>query len=315
MQGAAIVCQGVTRRFGPRTAVSDLTLEVRSGAVFGFLGPNGAGKTTTVRLLLGLLRPQEGSVQVLGMDPIRDGERVRGATGVVLDQVGLYDRLTAWQNLEFAARVARMPAGQRAARIEAALRRVDLWDRREDRVSGYSKGMRQKLGIARALLTEPRLLIMDEPTSGLDPVNIVMLRDLLVSLAKEGGRTIFMCTHHLDEAQRLCTQVGIIRAGRLVTVGAPSALAATGRPAVRVRCSRLDEAGAAALGARLPQGAKIGAQKTPDGEWRIEYEQADDVEAIVEALVAAGAGVRAVVPEQRSLEDVYLSAMGAEAHG
>jgi ABC-2 type transport system ATP-binding protein len=182
-----ISCRGLSRSFGQRTALSNLTLEVPAGSVFGFLGPNGSGKTTTVRLLLGILRPTAGEVRVFGLDPIVDGDRVRSQCGVVLDQVRLYERLTARQNLEFAARTARFPKSEISGRIDAALRRVELFDRRDDRVSGFSKGMRQKLGVARALLTEPHLLVLDEPTAGLDPENIVMLRELLLSLAQECG--------------------------------------------------------------------------------------------------------------------------------
>ncbi len=300
---AAVLCRGVTRRFNGRTAVADLDLEVDQGAVFGFLGPNGAGKTTTVRMLLGLLRPSSGSLEVLGLDPIAQGEPLRAQTGVLLDQVGLYDRLTASQNLDLFGRIARMAPAERRVKVEAALRRVDLWERRGDHVSGFSKGMRQKLGIARALLSDPRLLILDEPTSGLDPVNIKMLRDLLTSLAQEGGRTIFMCTHQLDEAQRLCSQVGIIRGGRLVAVGAPDTReGGGGTPVVRVQCSRP----AAATAAALPAGATLDG---PDAEgWmRVTLAQASDVEELVKALVAVDAGVLAVVPQRRSLEDVYLS--------
>ncbi len=310
LEEPALVFRGLTRGFSGRLAVHGLDLEVPAGVVFGLLGPNGAGKTTTVRMMLGLLPPTAGTVRVFGLDPVRDGERVRAMTGILPDAVGLYDRLTALQNLDLAGRIAGMEGGRRRRAVEAGLRRVELWDRRDDRVSGFSKGMRQKLGIARALLAEPRLLVLDEPTSGLDPVNIVLLRDLLLSLAQEGGRTIFMCTHHLDEAQRMCGLVGIIQAGRLAAVGAPSDLGAGARPAVRIRCTRLDAGVAAAL--PLPPGAAIVPQ--PDGEWRVLLERAEDVEEVVAALVAAGAGVRAVVPEQRSLEDVYLSVVGASPH-
>ena len=306
----ALVLSGLTRAFSGRFAVRGLDLVVPSGTVFGFLGPNGAGKTTTVRLMLGILPPTAGSVRVFGLDPVRDGARVRALTGVLPDSVGLYDRLTAQQNLEFAARIAGITGEQRARCVEGSLRRVDLWDRRGDRVSGFSKGMRQKLGIARALLAEPRLLVLDEPTSGLDPVNIVMLRDLLVSLAQEGGRTIFMCTHHLDEAQRLCGMVAIIQAGQLAAVGSPGELGAGTQHSVRIRCARLDPARAAGL--ELPSGTALVATGTP-GEWRVTLNRPEDIEGIVARLVAADAGVRAVVPEQRSLEDVYLAVVEAKA--
>jgi ABC-2 type transport system ATP-binding protein len=308
-QEPAILCRGLSRSFRGRDAVSGLDLEVPPGSVFGFLGPNGAGKTTTVRMMLGLLPPSAGSLRVLGFEPLTEGGRIRAATGVVLDQVGLYDRLTAWQNLEFAARVARLGSAGRAVRVEAALRRVDLWDRRADRVSGFSKGMRQKLGLARALLGDPALLVLDEPTSGLDPASIVMVRDLIVSLAQEGGRTIFLCTHHLDEAQRVCSLVGILQAGRLIALGSPGELGAAPQATVRIRCARLD---AGAL--RLPPGCAWAGQAGP-GEWRVTLSRPEDAEALVAALVAADAGVRAVIPEQRSLEDVYLAAVGGQGHG
>ncbi|MCL6596216.1 MAG: ABC transporter ATP-binding protein [Firmicutes bacterium] len=300
------MCRGLTRAFGSRLALDRLDLEVPTGSVFGFLGPNGAGKTTTVRLLLGILRPTGGEVRVLGLDPVRDGERVRAQCGVVLDQVGLYERLTAWQNLELAARIARIPPAERGRRVEAALRRVDLWDRRAERVSAYSKGMRQKLGVARALLAEPRLLILDEPTSGLDPENIVMLRELLLSLAQEGGRTIFLCTHLLDEAERLCDRVGILQAGRLRAVGSPTELAAGGRAAVRLRLSGAPEDLPGRL--PLPDGARLA--PAGEGEWRAELARAEDVEALVAALVGAGVGVRAVIPLGESLEEAYLRVVG-----
>jgi ABC-2 type transport system ATP-binding protein len=303
----AVECRGLTRTFGTRAAVDGVDLEVPTGSVFGFLGPNGAGKTTTVRLILGILRPTAGSVRVLGLDPIAAGERVRAQCGVLLDQVGLYDRLTAWQNLEFAARVARIAPSHRRARIEAALERVDLADRRDERVSAFSKGMRQKLGIARALLAEPRLLVLDEPTSGLDPQNIVMLRELLLSLAQEGGRTIFLCTHLLDEAERLCDRVGIIQGGRLKAVGTPREL---GRDGARVRLRLAPGPGVSPDALDLPGGMRL--RRAGDDTW--ETPVADDlaVEALVAALVTAGIGVRAVVPTAESLEATYLRVVGGE---
>lgn len=304
VDASAVECRSLSRSFGGRAAVSDLTFSVPGGSVFAFLGPNGAGKTTTVRLMLGILRPTGGEVRVLGLDPIADGERVRGQCGVVLDQVGLYERLTARQNLEFAARIARIPAPERPGRIDTALRRVDLFDRRDDRVSGYSKGMRQKLGVARALLADPRLLVMDEPTAGLDPENIVMLRELLQSLAQEGGRTIFLCTHLLAEAQRIATEVGILQNGRLLAVGPPDEIAGHRGPSVRMQLVRVTPAVTAAL----PAGARL--EPLGGDEWRCSLAQADDVEALVASLVGAGVGVRQVVTESVSLEEAYLQVIG-----
>ncbi len=308
MESDTIACRGLSRSFGQRAALRDLTFTVPSGSVFGFLGPNGAGKTTTVRLLLGILRPTAGEVRVFGLDPIADGERVRAQCGVVLDQVGLYERLTARQNLEFAARTARFPASERSGRVDAALRRVELFDRRDDRVSGFSKGMRQKLGVARALLTEPRLLVLDEPTAGLDPENIVMLRELLLSLAQEGGRTIFLCTHLLDEAQKICTSVGILQQGRLLAIGAPGDIAGQRGPSVRLRLRRLTPE--TRIG--LPAGAHM--HPLEGDEWRCTLAREDDVEAVVAALVEAGVGVRQVTPESLSLKEAYLQVIGGDGH-
>ncbi len=308
MNSHAIECEGLSRSFGTRPAVSDLTFSVPRGSVFGFLGPNGAGKTTTVRMMVGMLKPSAGTIRVLGLDPISQGESVRSHCGVMLDNVGLYDRLSAEKNLEFAARVARINVTERRQLVESALSRVDLWDRRQDRVSGFSKGMRQKLGLARALIGDPEMLILDEPTAGLDPSNIVMVRDLLISLAQESGRSIFLCTHLLAEAQRICDRVGIIQRGHLVAIGDPNSLNSQGLPTVRLTLSGGDPDQVGALS--LPRGAQV----SPLGgrEWRAVIADPADIESIVAALVGAQIGVRAVIPEQVSLEEEYLRLVGGE---
>ncbi len=310
MDSDAIECVGVARKFGVRNAVSDLNLAVPRGSVFGFLGPNGAGKTTTVRMLVGMLRPSAGTIRVLGHDPRAEGDWIRAHAGVMLDNVGLYDRLSAEQNLEFAARVARLSPAEGRRRLEAQLRRVDLWDRRRDRVSGFSKGMRQKLGLARALIAEPELLILDEPTAGLDPSNIVMVRELLVSLAEESGRTIFLCTHLLAEAQRICDQVAIIQQGKILATGDPHRLGGQGLPTVRLT---LTGVGAETINQLvLPEPVRL--ESLGGREWRAVVAAEEDVETIVRALVAAGVGVRAVIPEQVSLEEEYLRLVGGDSH-
>lgn len=309
LEEMAVECHGLTREFGSRTAVSGLDLAVPRGRVFGFLGPNGAGKTTTVRMMVGMLRPSAGSIRVLGMDPIAQGEAVRARCGVMLDQVGLYERLSAQQNLEFAARVARLTVADTQDRVKAALHRVELWDRRHDRVAGFSKGMRQKLGLARALVAQPEMLILDEPTAGLDPENIVMVRELLASLAEE-SRSIFLCTHLLAEAQRICHRVAIIQSGRLVAVGAPDTIGHSGIPSARLTLSGMD--GAIMAGLALPDGVDI----SPLGrdQWRVTMGDAADIEAIVRVLVEAKVGVRAVIPDETSLEESYLNLVGGEGH-
>ncbi len=311
MDSQVIECRGLSRNFGSRAAVSNLEFNVPRGAVFGFLGPNGAGKTTTVRMMVGMLRPSSGSVRVLGLDPILQGEQVRSRCGVMLDNVGLYERLSARQNLLFAAKVARLDAALGRQRVDEALHRVDLWDRRNDKVSGFSKGMRQKLGLARALMSEPEILILDEPTAGLDPANIVMVRELLVSLAQESGRTIFLCTHLLAEAQRICSRVAIMQNGRLLAIGDPNELGEQSLPNFRLRLSGANSDKVRTLS--LPGGARL----SPLGgdEWRVSVAGPADIEGIVIALVHEGIGIRAVVPEQVSLEEEYLRLVGGDTNG
>lgn len=307
----AVECNGLSRRFGARAAVSDLTFNVPRGTVFGFLGPNGAGKTTTVRMMVGMLRPSAGSIRVLGLDPLSHGELVRSRCGVMLDNVGLYERLSASQNLHFAARVARLGTVERRQRVEEALHRVELWDRRNDRVSGFSKGMRQKLGLARALIAEPEMLILDEPTAGLDPSNIVMVRDLLMSLAQESGRTIFLCTHLLAEAQRICDRVAILQGGRLLAIGDPNQLGHQGLPSFRLTLNGCDSGKIRDLSFQ----GDITWNALGGNEWRVITADPAYIESIVATLVVTGIGVRAVIPEQVSLEEEYLRLVGGEGNG
>jgi ABC-2 type transport system ATP-binding protein len=310
MDKNAVECRELSRQFRSRLAVSGLELTVPRGTVFGFLGPNGAGKTTTVRMMIGMLRPSSGSVRVLGHDPVSDGDLVRGSCGVMLDNLGLYDRLSALQNLEFASRVMHLAKGEGQKRIEDALHRVGLFDRRGDRVSGFSKGMRQKLGLARALIGDPEMLILDEPTAGLDPTNIVMMWDLLVSLAKERGRTIFLCTHLLAEAQKICDRVAIIVNGHLVATGDPNRLGNAGLPSFRLKLSGLDPVKAGKLA--LPGNADM--NLIDKNEWRVTVADEADIEEIVNALIGASIGVRAVIPEEISLEEEYLRIVGGETN-
>lgn len=260
--------------------------------------------------MVGMLRPSGGSVRVLGLDPFSQGDQVRSRCGVMLDNVGLYDRLTAQQNLQFAAKIARLSASEGRKRINEVLRRVDLWERRDDKVSGFSKGMRQKLGLARALISEPEVLILDEPTAGLDPASIVMVRELLISLAQESGRTIFLCTHLLAEAQRICDRVAIMQNGHLLAIGDPNQLGSQGLPTFRLRLSGCDSEMTRNL--TLPDGAQLSPLNRD--EWRVTVATSDDIEHIVAALVGARIGVRAVIPEQVSLEEEYLRLVGGDGN-
>ncbi len=204
----------------PIHAVQDLTLEVKEGEVFGFLGPNGAGKTTTVRMLAALVHPTAGKAFIGNYQIGRDDTQIRRSIGILTETPGMYERLSAEKNLTIYANLYDVPdvAGQ----VEKYLRMLGLWNRRMDEVGSFSKGMRQKLAIARALLHEPRVLFLDEPTSGLDPEAAKLVRDFIEELKTE-GRTIFLCTHNLDEADRLCDRIGIFKS-RLITVDTPENL-------------------------------------------------------------------------------------------
>ncbi|MDT8437307.1 MAG: ABC transporter ATP-binding protein, partial [Gemmatimonadota bacterium] len=247
----AIRARGLTRRFGDVAAVSGLDLEVPAGSVYGFLGPNGAGKTTTIRLLLGLLEPTAGSAEVLGYDVAREPGRVRELSGVLLEHDGLYLRLSARRNLDFFARVACVPDAERPARVRALLEEIGLWERRDDPVADFSRGMRQKLALARAFLHRPPLLFLDEPTAGLDPPTAVGLRREMLRLARETGVTVFLTTHNLLEAERVCDRVAVIRGGRLLAEGPPESIRGGGTRTLEIRGRGLDAERLAAV-ARLP---------------------------------------------------------------
>src|SRR5215472_8858182 len=218
----AIETQHLTRTFGSLVAVDDLTLSIPEGTVFGFLGPNGAGKTTTVRMLTALIAPTRGNAVVAGHRLGEDNDAIRQTVGILTETPGLYDRLSAWQNLLFFAELYDLPASSAASQVERYLRLLDLWERRGDRVGGFSKGMRQKLAIARALLHEPRVIFLDEPTAGLDPEAARVVLDFIKDLRAE-GRTIFLTTHNLPEADELCDLIGVFRS-RLLRLGAPANL-------------------------------------------------------------------------------------------
>jgi ABC-2 type transport system ATP-binding protein len=231
----AVELSGIVKAFGPRRALDGLDLVVGAGEVFALLGPNGAGKTTAVRILLGLLRPDAGAAAVLGRDPARDSSRVRASVGVLLEHDGLYDRLSAAENLDYHGRLHAMPEARRRARMALLFDAFGLADRRGQAVGAWSKGMRQKLALARALLHEPRVLLLDEPFTGLDPLAAVDLRASLVALARTDGVTVLLTTHDLAHVEKACDRVAVLRGGRVVATGAPDALAHPDRVEVLVR--------------------------------------------------------------------------------
>ena len=226
--GLAIRTRGLSRHFGSIRAVENLELEIPAGIVFGFLGPNGSGKTTTIRLLLGLHEPTAGDAEVLGFDLRTQADAIRGQCGALLEHTGLYERLTAEENLDLFGRFWRIPGEARSERTRHLLSQLDLWERRKEVVAGWSRGMKQKLAIARALFHQPSLLFLDEPTAGLDPVAAAALRNDLITLAEDNGVTVFLTTHNLFEAEKICSLVGVIRDGKLIAFAPPGDLGKSG---------------------------------------------------------------------------------------
>ncbi|WP_009630296.1 ABC transporter ATP-binding protein [Synechocystis sp. PCC 7509] len=220
----AIITENLCRNFGKVQAVDNLCLQVPRGIVFGFLGANGSGKTTTIRLLLGLLEPTQGRAEVLGYDTVRQASSIRRRTGALLEHPGLYERLSAADNLEFYGRAWRLPTLHRRSRIKELLTNLGLWERRNESVGTWSRGMKQRLAVARAMLHNPPLIFLDEPTAGLDPVAAVALRDQLQAMVAQEGVTVFLTTHNLVEAEKLCQLLGVIRQGKLIAVGHPKEL-------------------------------------------------------------------------------------------
>jgi ABC-2 type transport system ATP-binding protein len=222
-----IEVKNLTKKFGEMTAVDSLTFHVAEGEVFGLLGPNGAGKTTTIRMLCCLISKTSGEAQIAGQ-PIGDGAdtlAIRKMIGLVTDNIGLYEELTAYENLDYYGKLYECPEARRKERIEYYLKMMDLWEKRDQSISEYSKGMRQKVAIARALVHDPELLFFDEPTANLDPEAAKVVREIILKL-KTDGKTIFINTHNLDEAQRICDRIGILKT-KLLAVNTPEQLEAS----------------------------------------------------------------------------------------
>ena len=299
----AVQLERVVRTFGEVRALDGVTLSVQPGEVVGLLGHNGAGKTTTVRLLTGVLAADAGSVRIHGMDPLVDGPAVRSATGVVSAVPAVDGRLTAIQNLRFVAEVFDVERDEGERRAQDLLGRFGLSDRAEDRVEGFSSGMRQRLALARALLPDPSLLLLDEPTSALDPVASRAVRELIERFARETSRSVLLCSHNLVEVQQLCDRVVILEHGQVIAEGSPSTLAAelaVGRLRLEVERAHAAKAGRLLEAAGLPFEASGGrlVLTRPGGL---------DVPTLIADLVEAGVRLSAVIPEDASLEDVYLA--------
>lgn len=208
--------ENLRKEFGETVALKEVSFSIEQGEIFGYLGPNGAGKTTTMRILLGILRPTSGQAILFGEDVSKDSAEVRGRVGFVLEDQRLYERLSAYDNLEYYARIYEVPKGRREEKIKRLLEFVGLWENKNELVGRFSKGMKQKLAIARSLVHDPEVLFYDEPTVGLDPEMQVIIRDLIIELVKEGKKTIFLNSHNLAEVQKMCSKVAILRKGEIL---------------------------------------------------------------------------------------------------
>jgi ABC-2 type transport system ATP-binding protein len=309
MSEIAIRTESLSRDFGSIKAVDSLSIEVPGGIIFGFLGPNASGKTTTINLLLGLLEPTSGKAEVLSFDTRTQAGEIRTRSGALLEYPGVYEQMSAEDNLEFYGRVWHSPSAERQARIKELLTHFGLWERRRETVEKWSRGMKQKLATARALLHRPSLVFLDEPTAGLDVVAAASLRDDLAGSVAREGVTVFLTTHNMAEAEKLCNLVAVIRKGKLLAVGHPDDLRAhTGAPHLEVLGSGFSENVLNLLRAR----PEVSAVEMQDKRLSIQLRHEMNVAPLVSLMVGAGVQVEEVRKGKASLEEVFLTLMEEE---
>jgi ABC-2 type transport system ATP-binding protein len=299
--------QNVTKTYGALTALDALSLEIGEGEVFGFIGPNGAGKSTSMKILACLLRPTSGSATVGGKDVMLHGDAIRRMVGYMPDFLGVYDDLTVDEYLQFFAAAFRIGRKRRRAVLDSVLELTDLTDKRDAMVSSLSRGMSQRLGVARVLIHEPRVLLLDEPASGLDPRARIEMRSLLTELARM-GKTIMISSHILSELAEMCTSIGIIERGKLLFAG--TIAEAYARTATGERIAVTLEPGGApadAVAAKLAGHALIERITRENGALILEVREGErSHHRIIEALIAAGARIASFTPRQVRLEDAFL---------
>ncbi|WP_348627743.1 ABC transporter ATP-binding protein, partial [Mesorhizobium sp. M2C.T.Ca.TU.002.02.1.1] len=305
-----IEARGLVKRYGRFPAVDGIDLTVEKGEVFGLLGPNGSGKTTTILLLLGLTEPTAGSIRVLGLDPLRQPLAVKRQVGYLPDQIGFYDHLTAWENLAYTARLAGLISKEADGRINDALARVRLAEVAHRRVATFSRGMRQRLGLAEVLVKQAEIAILDEPTSGLDPQSTQELLDLIRELAAEGV-TFVLSSHQLAMMQTICSQVALFRKGQVGLVGrvedlTANVLGGTYRLEVEAEKADLEK-----LLAGVPHVS--GLMPLQGGRWRVDADS--DVRAdVARRIVGAGGALHSITMRQTTLDEVYVRFFEGENH-
>ncbi|MCS7138618.1 MAG: ABC transporter ATP-binding protein [Crenarchaeota archaeon] len=302
----SIIAEGLTKRFNTIIAVDHISFRIREGEVFGLLGPNGAGKTTTIRMLSCLIKPSEGFALVGGYDIIKESNKVREIVGVLTENPSLYERLTAYENLWFFAEAYGISdTNERDGRIRELLEFFDLWGRRGDKVGTFSRGMKQKLAIARALVHRPPIIFLDEPTAGLDPESAKEIRDLIGRLSKHEKCTILLCTHRLEDAEKLCSKVMIINKGKNIAIGSLEELARlVGKPTLQIGLLSINEKITDSLKAlKEVKDVFIDPQLS---RLILNLDDESSTPKIVKEVVHAGGMILSVNMVYPSLEEVYL---------
>ena len=309
MSESMIHTEQLCRSFGTIKAVDGLSMDVPAGIVFGFLGSNGAGKTTTIHLLLGLVEPTQGKASVMGFDTRSQADEIRKKSGALLEFSGLYERMSAEDNLDLYGRIYCIPGPERKARAKELLTHFDLWDRRKEKVGNWSRGMKQKIAIARALFHHPPLIFLDEPTAGLDPVAAAALRADLTRLVANEGVTVFLNTHNLAEAEKLCAQVGVIRKGKLLALGNPDELRLReGGHKIEIIGRGFDEKTLTLLRAR----PEVKQAELRNGRLMMDVHGESKIGPLVTLIVQCGAEIEDISRGGESLEDLFLTLMQEE---
>jgi len=297
--------QNLKHYYGEHLALQDLSFQVSRGEVFGLLGPNGAGKTTSVRLLNGMFEASGGKMEVMGFTPGTQGEHIRTVSGVLTETPALYERLTARQNLKFFGTLADMSDSEIAARTDELLKLFDLSDQADVRTGTFSKGMKQRLALARAWLSRPKLLFLDEPTSSLDPEAAVQVRELIADVRQKEGTTVLICSHNLDEAQRLCDHLLIMRKGSALATGTLDdlrKLVSTGLWLQIHLLKPFSDWQSTLSGLKGVRKFEL----QDETSMKIEVESQENIPQVVSALVMKGAQFLKLQPQEISLEEVYL---------
>jgi len=306
----AIILEHISKQLGGREILKNVSFTVKQGDIYGYLGPNGAGKTTTIRVMLGLLKPDSGKASILGRDATENGD-ARQKVGFVLEADGLYDNLTTHENLDYYCQIYSVSPARKRERIEEMLRLVGLWDRALDKVSAYSKGMRQRLALARAMVHNPDILILDEPTAGVDPSGQIEVRQIILDMAHKEGKTIFLSSHNLDEVQRICNRIALIDRGEIKLYGELDELQQKmGRGEVVVETT---EPIAEPILVELQSLPEVSVQNRKDRTLILSMGKGGDVSGIVTFLTQRGVRIEQVKRREASLEEIYTTILrGAE---